>query len=70
MREAVSCRNEVGTLLDNGAAGGLVGFVDNESKVLGAHEWWNGGLDEIEALLEPGGRTLQARQVLDLPEMG
>lgn len=70
LREGVSVGDEVGTLLDGGATGGLVSLVDDDGEVLGAEEGRYSGLDLVEALLEPCGGLRQAGEGGCLPVTG
>lgn len=67
MHQAVTCRDEVGTLLDDGSPRGLVRCVDHEGEVLGSHEGGTGGCDEGEAFGEPCCRFGESWEVACLP---
>lgn len=60
VRERVTRRDEFGTLFDHGPSSCLVGCVDDQGKVLGSHERWAGGFDDIESGLEPLCRFAQS----------
>jgi len=55
LSERVTGGDEVGALVDDGSSSSLVCLVHDDGEVLGSHEGWDGGLDEIKPLLEPGG---------------
>lgn len=65
--QRMTARNKVGTLLDDRLTRGLVGCVDNQGKVLGAHEGRAGGADQREAVFEPCEGFGEVWQVGHLP---
>jgi hypothetical protein len=74
-RRKAETSGEAGSLADQGSAKGesairrrLVGDVDDHSEVLGHEEGRNVLLDEVEALLEPGGGRSETRKDVELPE--
>ena len=68
VHEIMSGRDKLARLLDNGTAGGLVRFEDDQGEVLGTHKGWAGGLDEVKASFEPSDRLGEAGKGLDLSE--
>ena len=70
LSERVTGGDEVGALVDDGSSSSLVGFVHDDGEVLGSHKGWDGGLDEIEPLLEPGGGLSDVGEGGDLADGG
>lgn len=65
--EAGSLANERGAKRESAVRGGLEGDVDDHGEVLGHEEGRNVLLDEVEALLEPGGGRSETRKDVELP---
>jgi hypothetical protein len=67
LRESMSRRDELGHLLNGGTASSLVRRGDDYGEEFGSEERSNALLDTSKAFLEPLGRSLQIRELVDLP---